>query len=354
MRYITMRQAKEGMVLGKALYGSLGDLKLQKGVVLTEGVIKKLLELNFCGLYIQDAFSEGIEIKDVISEKTRTNVTNSVRKLMSNTTSKRSIAFLEDMAELSEVLDRIIDEILSSDSMIFNIIDLKEFDSYTYQHSVNVCVLSCVIGIALKLPRRRLKLLATAAILHDIGKVFIDKDLLNKPGKLTAEEFDVMKSHSMLGYECLKAQTHLSSTVTVSILYHHEKYDGNGYPHGKKENEIPRFSQIITVADVYDAITSKRPYHEAIVPSEAYEFVMGNAGKSFCPEIVEVFSKKIAPFPLGFQVELSNGMEGIVWRNHEDCLTRPLIKLTSDSDQEFLDLRNDMSAYNITIKRIIT
>jgi HD-GYP domain-containing protein (c-di-GMP phosphodiesterase class II) len=357
MRYVSVSHLKEGMIIGKPFYGSMNELLLQKGVALSEAFISRIKEMQYSGLYIQDKLSEDIEVKDIISDDLRRNITTEVRRLMTGLDSAGAKDFGERMEQIAALLGELIDEIIASDSQIVDIHDLKVFDLYTYQHSVNVCVLCCVIGTVLQLNRRKLYNLGMAALLHDIGKMFVDKDILNKPGKLTHDEFEIMKQHSILGYQCLKGKAHLPGMVTVPILQHHEKYNGLGYPDGLKGSEISLFAQIISVADVYDAITSKRPYHDAILPSEAYEFIMGNAGISFAPEVVDVFTKNIAPFPLGAHVQLSNGLTGIVYKNYDKCLTRPLIKLEPQPDAPnggFVDLQTDPKVLNLTIQRVLT
>jgi len=357
MRYISVKNLTEGMELGKRLYGNRGELLLERGVLLTSSVIQKIRKLQYSGLYIEDDLSKDIEIVDIVPEELRNKMSKEIRILMTGLEKKGSVADLDNsLSALSNLVELLVDEVLTSDAIVFNMIDMKQFDLYTYQHSVNVCVLSSIVGKAYHMTRKQLSKLALAAILHDIGKLFIDKELLNKPGKFTPDEFETMKKHSSLGYDCIKNKWQLPQTVAVSILQHHEKFNGSGYPYGKKSDEIILGAQIIAVADVYDAITSKRPYHEPLLPSEAYEYILGNAGQAFNLEIVNIFTKKIAPFPLGVHVQLSNGLEGIVCKNYEDNLARPLIKLTTgpgQNEDRYIDLKNDSGTYNITVQKII-
>jgi len=353
MRYVSADHLMEGMVLGKPFYGRTGDLMLREGMVLTTTLVERIRNLRYSGVYIQDKFSEGIDPEDIISEDLRYNAATSVRRLMASTESEELTSV--DMDGITQYVNRILEQIMSTKNAIINLVDLKEFDLYTYQHSVNVCVLCCVIGYAYGIPRKQLLSLAMASILHDIGKMFVDKKILDKPGKLSPEEFTIIKKHSRLGYECLE-KCGISGSVTDAILMHHERFDGTGYPLGKKGDEVPIFAQIISIADVFDAITSKRSYHEAIVPSEAYEYILGNAGRHFAPKIVDVFTQKIAPFPLGVSVQLSNGLEGVVYKNHEGNLTRPVVKLfplPGQKGDQFLDLKNDKHALGLTIKKIL-
>jgi HD-GYP domain-containing protein (c-di-GMP phosphodiesterase class II) len=344
------------MILAKPFLGKSGEILLRAGIALTASFVRRVQELQHAGLYIQDAFSEGIEIKDVITDELRLNVTKEVGRLMVEVGTGQSADFNSRLKMLSALLEQIISEIMSADDPIINLIDLKDFDQYTYQHSVNICVLSCVVGTAMGLTRNQLYDLALAGILHDIGKMFIDKDILNKPGSLTPAEYEHIKSHAKLGYECVRRNDHLPHTVTVAIHQHHEKHNGEGYPNGTAGDEIILNSQIISVIDVYDALTSKRPYRDPILPSEAYEYISGNSGQSFNPAVVDVFLRKVAPFPLGVHVQLSNGQSGIVFKNYGDMLTRPLIKLDpmpGQTQDVFLDLRSDLRLLNVTIQKIL-
>jgi HD-GYP domain-containing protein (c-di-GMP phosphodiesterase class II) len=345
------------MTVGKPFFGRLCGAMLQKGFVLTQTAIDRISESQYSGLYIEDELSRDIVIDELVSGDLRSNVTKAVRRLITNVEISNDNCFSSDMRKLSKLLNSLIDEIMASDVAAINIMDVKEFDLYTYQHSVNVCVLSCAIGVVCNIPRDELFNLALAAILHDIGKTMIDKAILNKPGKLTAEEFETVKRHPLDGYNILKRKGAFPGSVLAAILQHHEKYDGSGYVYGKRGREIQLFAQIISVVDVYDAITSKRPYHDPILPSEAYEYILGNAGRAFSMEIVEAFTKKIAPFPLGAQVRLSNGETGIVCKNHSDLLTRPLIRLgplPGSGECRYIDLKNDVSAYNVTIQKVFS
>jgi len=237
------------------------------------------------------------------------------------------------------------------------LIDLKVFDDYTFYHSLNVAVLSLVLGVALKYNKEELYKLGLAALLHDIGKVFIPKDILNKKGKLTDEEFEIIKTHSDKGFEYLKNTYNVPITTYMGVRLHHEKYNGGGYPLGKKGEEIYVYARIIAIADVYDALTSDRVYRKAMTPSEAMEYIMGNSGIMFDPNLVELFIRKVAPYPVGTSVQLSDGRVGIVVENYENFCLRPKIKIIKEKDKNIepylIELRNKETMH-ITITGFYT
>ena len=355
MRFVSINDLIPGMVLARPFIGELGALMLSSNTILTEGLVKAVQKLQYSGLYIRDEFSEGIEPDDLISQELRNSSVGAVQRLMIEM--KTPTTFRErGIGDIQELVDKIVNEILNNDGAMVNLIDLKSFDLYTFQHSVNVCVLSCAMGAAYGFSKAKLNELALAAILHDIGKVFVPISILNKPGALSPEEFEVVKKHANDGGEYVRSTFHFNNAIAMPIKQHHERYDGQGYPMRLAGGSIHLFARIVTVADVYDAIMSKRPYHEAVMPSEAYEYVMGNSGAHFDPEIVTVFIKTVLPFPIGVNVLLSNGMKGLVFKNNPSFPMRPLIKIEKQSDPPehfFLDLSSDPNAMGITIKSFL-
>lgn len=346
------------MVVGRPLRGRNGEVLLAAGMTLKESFIESIKRLRYSGLYIQDEFSEDIEVEDIISEDLRANAATAVRRLESDMLSGSARGCDSHMEAFAGFVDAIIGSVLSNKDTVVNLVDLKIFDQYTYQHSVNVCVLSEVIGVAMGLDQAQLFNLGMASILHDIGKFFIDKNILNKPGRLNNEEFDVIKKHPELGCDYLRQNFHYSSGINVGVLQHHERYNGTGYPHARAGDSIHIFARIIAVADVYDAITSLRPYHQPILPSEGHEYIMGNSGQHFDPEVAGVFIRRVAPFPVGMEVQLSNGLRGIVFENYPEFMSRPKIKLLPVAGDkppkvEFVNLRDDPSMLNVTITKVL-
>jgi HD-GYP domain-containing protein (c-di-GMP phosphodiesterase class II) len=358
MRFVPIQSVKKNSILGKKVYGEDGQVLLQKGVQLTQKYIDRLMARKINGVYIDCEFSKDVEIVNVISDQLRNRAVQDVKKLFTFTekdlTSSENIRN-ENMKNIYGVVEDIVDQILNCEHTLFNLVDLKLFDDYTFHHSVNTAVVSVTIGAAMHMDRKRLFKLGLSGILHDIGKTFIPEEVLNKNGKLNAKEWKQMKEHPYRGYRHLKDNyPNIPSTSLAGILHHHERWNGEGYPSGKEAEEIFEFGRIIAVADVYDALTSDRPYRKALYPHEAIEYIMSSAEEYFDLEVVKKFTENIAPYPLGTIVKLSDQRTGIVIENNAGFGLRPIIKIIKDvknkvipeQKRKIIDLKENI---NLTI-----
>lgn len=357
MRFVPANCIREGMILGQTLYGPNGELLLRAGTAVKDAYIEKIKSYGYNGAYIDDDASKDITIHENISAELKNKTVNALKNMFIQIENKsvNQTSKIRDLQTMKSLIESIFNEISEHENFIVNMIDIKIFDDYTFYHSTNVTVLSLILGLSLGLNKQTLLDLGMAALFHDIGKVFVSKDVLNKTGPLTASEFDEIKTHSLRGYQHLKDVLSISPKSYVGVLQHHEKFDGQGYPHGISGTDISLFGRIIAVTDVYDALTSDRPYRKGLLPSEAMEFIMANGGVQFDYELVKVFAQKIAPYPIGTYVYLSDGKEGFVVENYEECCLRPLIKVMKDSSETLehsylLDLKSDMATFSITIK----
>lgn len=358
MRFVPSSCLKPGMATARDLYGYNNELMLSRGHILTEIEINRINLLQFPGIYITDYFSRDIEVKSIISSRLRNNAVKSIKDILLQAENRDSSINTAQISKLKNTVDEIIDEITISKDTIVNMLDLKDFSDNTYYHSVNVAVLSLVIGVSLGLRKTNLYRLGLGALLHDIGKVFVSKEILEKRGKLTEYEFEEIKKHTLNGSSYLKERWDIPLESNVAILNHHEKYNGTGYPFRLRQDKISIFGKIIAVADVFDALTSDRPYRNAMLPSDAMEYIMGGGGTLFDHDVTSAFTKRVVPYPVGTCVLLSNNLKGIVAENYMNCCMRPRIKIIDDignenNDEEiYYDLCNDRSLLNITITGI--
>jgi HD-GYP domain-containing protein (c-di-GMP phosphodiesterase class II) len=249
------------------------------------------------------------------------------------------------MAIRNEVLPAILQ--LSKNTDIFELFEaVKAKDDYVYQHNIGVGVISTLIGRWMNLDDSELSILSLAATLHDVGKIKLPLEVLNKPGKLSEVEFQLIKKHTILGYELLKGTTGLSMRIARVALQHHERVDGKGYPLGLKKENIDVFSSIVAVADIFHAMSSRRPYHEPLSFHEIVSQMSQGRFGALDPHIISLFIENMMKRLVGKQVLLTDGREGEVVYINPHNIETPLIKLAD----YFLDLSLER---DIHIKSII-
>lgn len=346
MRLIPIECIRENSLLGKSIYTSNGRILLRAGVKLTRVRLDKIKALNIFSLYIIDEYSSA-EIEDVIKPELRQKCISVIKEVFSDIERISSVHKFEKrklseyslkeqnyFKSINAIAEELLKNVLSNKNVLLSLVDIKSMDNYTYSHCVNVAVISIIIGISLNLDKKNLTYLCIGALVHDIGKAFIPREILQKPSKLTSEEFNVIKNHPQLGYNFLTHFYSLSAHIKLIALQHHERFDGLGYPNGISGNKISYLARIVSIADVYDALTSDRPYKRAMCPSDALEYIMSNAGTLFDYDIVNVFSRIIIPFPKGTIVSLSNGDIGVVEQTLPNFPLRPIVKIIKSNDNQ--------------------
>lgn len=204
-------------------------------------------------------------------------------------------------------------ELQKNREVLFSMIRLRQNHLYTYQHSTNVALLCLESGMVLELTDEELHNLVIGAILHDLGKLYIDNKILDKPGSLTSDEFTLIKRHPLISAEMVKHLNNLSPTVKSIVVEHHEKLDGSGYPNGLSGTQINPLSKIITACDIFDAVTSKRSYHEASSFEEGASILSEDVknGKLDSFVVQSILSKTVM-YPIDTFVRLNNGVSGFV------------------------------------------
>ena len=355
MRFIPSNCLRSDQVLAADLVLDKSRIMLRKGVSLNPALITKIRYMGFQGVYIDDDISRDIEVVNIISDELKYRARREIKSLFVSVEHNMKNKTASHMENLGSYITEMVDELLYNRHVMVNVVDIRTYDDYTFSHSINVAVLSIVIGTVLGMNRQTLNDLAMGALVHDIGKVFIDKKIINKTAKLTPEEFEEIKKHSMIGFNYICSNSKIPEDARYSVLMHHEQYNGSGYPSGLRGNEIHLFGRIICVADVYDALTSDRPYRRAMLPSDAIEYIMGGYNTHFEPRIVEAFTTKVAPYPVGTCVKLSTGVMGIVVKNYEFSCLRPKIRIIQNNKptNEFIDLAHDRSVLNVTIRELV-
>lgn len=230
------------------------------------------------------------------------------------------------------VIQDMVGDIMDDEDIFSAMSTLRIFDDYTFTHSVNVAILSMCIGKRIGLSKKSMERLGISAIFHDLGKIEVPQDILNKPGKLTAAEFGEIQGHSLNSARLivkLQASRDRKAKILLPPFEHHLKYDLSGYPHTNWQNPISLFGRIITIADVYDAITSARVYRPTTLsPDRALGRMIQGSGVDFDPIILKVFINMLGVYPVGTLLRLETGELALVKKTtEEDCGARPVVVL---------------------------
>ncbi|MDG5788913.1 HD-GYP domain-containing protein [Evansella sp. AB-P1] len=354
MRIRSVHSLKENDCLGKAIYNENDSILLNQGVSLTKRMIERLKEKGVSFVYIDDKETEGIITDDVIKESTKQESIRTIKENFTNISQSLKLGKTIDMDKLSptfsNVVNNILSDIHSNKEAVSMLSDVFCYDTYVFQHSLNVTIYSLALGKKYGLSEKQLEELGLGAILHDIGKVAIPIEVLNKEETLTFEEFALIKEHTNIGFDMLR-KAHTISLLTAHCAFqHHERLDGSGYPRGIKGDDIHIYAKIIGIADVFDAVTGNRVYRKAKLPNEGLELLYSGAATMFDKEMVEAFSKTVAIYPIGLEVALSDGRMGVVSKQNGDFTSRPVIRILSEEGKQVTPYElNLMEHLSITI-----
>lgn len=320
------------------------------GFKLNQRIIQRIGEIGIQGVYIRTELTEGIEPEDFVEPELKAKMLKSIRTTYDQSMKEMTLqSRRKSYDNLEEAAKSVVMNILNMDNYLFQMIDIRDYDCYTYSHSLYVGILSVLLGRHIGLSISQLNDLALCGLLHDIGKTDIPISITNKPGPLTDEEYVIMKKHPELSYQILKEQASLSYMVLQGVQTHHEKYDGSGYPFRLVGQKIPLYGRILAIADVFDALNSTRPYRKAWSPKQVFDFLTSCSNTHFDPELLCSFLQCVAAYPIGTIVNLSDGSTAVVKDNTPGFSLRPVIRFITPASIAGKEVDLSCDGLNITI-----
>lgn len=359
-RFVSTRLLEPGMIIDQSLMDKSRRVLIARKTTLDDFLIRELRKMKITGVYIREGEEDPDEIeiapevaeviqsleredtkKVKLSESVKKRVATGVQFLFTDTTNAQ---FTDTANDVTRNLMKAIEE---NDAVALNVDALKVSDEYTFKHSVDVATMAMIVAKQMEMSEQDIYNIGVAGLLHDVGKSKIPDELLNKPARLTEEEFEVMKQHSVFGYRILKEKGELSDEVLMGVLQHHEKINGNGYPMQVSDKQISKYARILAVVDVYDALVTERSYKKAFSQRDAIEMIMSmtdeldiNAVKSFINSVIL--------YPVGTVVKLSNGERARVVQNIAGYPLRP--KVVELRAGKVYNLSEDINCASIVIE----
>ena len=357
--FMRTRSLQNGMKIDQAIVDRRGRILIARGAVMDEYLIDSLLKLGINGVYIREGeedpeeekislLAQSVIEKTRVEDRAKVKLTGSVKKRVAE-----GIQYLYNNTEtqdFADATDQITGELMraisDNEAIAVDISTLKISDEYTFKHSVDVATMAMIVAKQHGLNNREVYEIGIAGLLHDLGKSKIPNEVLNKPGRLTDEEFAIMKQHSVYGYEILKEKEGYSPAILLGVLQHHEKMNGKGYPMGVSSEKMHLFAKILSIVDIYDALVTERSYKKAFSQRDAVEMIMSMT-QELDFGVMKSFLESMILYPVDTIVQLSNGEKAKVVQNNPGYILRP--KVVGIDSGKIYDLGRDMRCNNIII-----
>ncbi|HKM33405.1 MAG TPA: HD domain-containing phosphohydrolase [Lachnospiraceae bacterium] len=351
MRRITAKQLIPGMIVAEDIFSFSDQLLIPKGTVLTDSAITILEMYDIISIRVDDTpiADSTPDLTVPLSVRTKSSAEFKTFKKKYDLEVDRFKQSLSQAMEkklpldIDELLDGTLD-LLGNVHSFTGVVDIlqcmREYDDLTYAHSINVAFICNVAARWLNMPENDIRMATSCGLFHDIGKVQIPKIILNKPSKLTIDEFAIIKKHPVTGYQLLREQS-INDHICNAALMHHERCDGTGYPFGIKDIQIDRFAKLVAIADVYDAMTAARVYRGPLCPFTVIDLFEKEGLQQYDPRYIMTFLENIVNTYVSNRCRLSNGQEGDIIYINKERLSRPMIQC----GKEYINLseRTDLS-----------
>lgn len=362
MKRVRTSELVPGMITYEDVYSYNNQLIVQKGTVLDDNTITKLEFYSVLSVRIEDEVIDTVNAEDDFHKlpeslpyseriKSTRQFKEFEREFVNNTEALKGNlnAILKNHSINTDVLLSSVTNLISKSSTSISMFDMlhnmRNYDDFTYVHSMNVSLICNIFGHWLNMSTADIQVLTLAGLLHDIGKLLVPEEIIKKPGKLTDGEFSVIKTHTLQGYNVLKNMD-IDTRIKAAALMHHERCDGSGYPLGYHEIRIVDFAKIVAIADVYDAMTAARCYRGPMCPFTVISIFEEEGLQKYDSKYILEFLNHIGETYMNNRVKLNNGMEGDIIMLNKNLVSRPLIRCT---DGSFLNLAEHKELHIVSL-----
>ncbi len=327
---IPLSELEIGEILPFTLLNYQDQVLLGRGRIITSEFMEKLKKDGYSSIVAEILEEdEGLVAKVDISPEIKKETLENLQGVLEDFSRGKT----PSIVPLERNVSQMTEEVKAHKELVVPLIQLKKHDDLTFTHSLNVAVISLFIAKFLNLDGGELTNLGLGALLHDLGKLLIPPEILNKPSKLNEKEYEIVQKHTLFAERILDEKTQLPEEVKKVPLQHHERIDGSGYPFHLTKEEISIFSRIVAVADIYEALTSDRPYRKALPIPEVIEYLMGNNGYRLDDRVVTTFICHLSPYQVGDLIKLSTGEEAVVSRINPTLPFRPIIRIKREDER---------------------
>jgi putative nucleotidyltransferase with HDIG domain len=326
IKTVDVAKCNKGDILAYDILNDYGVALVAKDTIINAYIIERLKSYGIKSIKIYYKSSSIVEE----FKKSYTEVLLQTKDIFQDIISGKPL----DYDRVSYVTEKIYSSINENDKIISFLNFIQDTDGYTYTHCVNVAFYSMLIAKWLHFTERKVKLAAKSGLLHDVGKIKVPNEILNKKGKLTKEEFDIIKEHTVLGYDLIKDIKEIEDEIKSAVLLHHERVDGSGYPYHFYSDNVNLFARIVAIADVFDAMTSDRVYRDKSTPFDVLAMFKTIGIGRFDTQVLNLFISKLSTFLVGSKVLLSSGKTGEIVFIPLQNITCPIVRVES----EYIDL----------------
>ncbi|MDD3270289.1 MAG: HD domain-containing protein [Syntrophomonadaceae bacterium] len=331
MQRIAIENLESGMVIARTIIASDGRALLNENTRLNDTFIHRLRYLGVMSVYVKDGLAD-IEIPEIVSAEVRAAVSNTLNNSFKTFAVKKTL----DMNIMKKLVSMLLEDVLSHRNVIIHMEDLRSHDDQLLLHSLNVAVFAMMTGLSMGYSEAKLVELGLGTLLHDIGMIMIEPDILHRSTQLTHAESEVYRGHPEIGFNILRTYREVSTKVAHIAYQHHERIDGSGYPRQLNRKQILDYAKIAAIADTFDNVVSNKYAGHSYSVSDALTVLRKLGSSYFDPEMIEAFASNVAIYPIGCLLSLNTGHIAVVTSATKINSTRPMVHLICDQEGKLI------------------